>query len=318
MSLQRGMAGDDNKITQLFIAPIERNCCGQVVGEICKCCGETIGDGCNCNPGELLFPILPKNTCSECGKPVFAGCNACNFIQETSHYYPVCQMLSNNPELESFNGVKRGQLCYAGIPRGSVCMECSHMASPLILEEHGERALDALSAADLLKDWIVAWGNMRTDNPLRYGLRGNPAHLGYPFLGIRQGSEKGLNIHVGINNKGSLYCQEYRTTGHAFYKFLDIIEVMSKTSAHEIGKRLEALRATRGLRKVALCDAIGISTQAYNNWAKGHNRPDIDAVVLLATFYGCPTDYIITGNLMFLPFELAQKLSAAENAADSA
>ena len=317
MSRDCGMARDDNKIAQLFIAPIERNCCNQAAGEICKCCGEIIGDGCNCNPGELLFPILPKNTCSECGKPVFASCGACRYVPEFSHYQHICQMLSNNPGLKSFRGVKQGQLCYAGIPRGSVCMECSHMTSPLILEEQGEGALNATSTADLLKDWKVAWGNMRTNNPERYSLRGDPTHLGYPFLGIRQGFEKGLNIHALIDNQVCLDNQESMTRMHYFFVLLDKLQTMQKTSAYEVGKRLQALRKVRGLSQRALCEAINISPAAYNNYEKGKNRPDFDNVVILAAYHSCPTDYIMTGNLMFLQWELAQQLAALDEGTET-
>lgn len=186
------------------------------------------------------------------------------------------------------------------------------MASPLILEEQGERALDAPSAADLLKDWIVAWGNMRTDNPERYGLRGNPAHLGYPFLGIRQGSEKGLNIHANINNQVSLDWQPSMTRMHQFFVLLDKVKTMQKTSAYEVGKRLQALRKVRGLSQRALCEAINISPAAYNNYEKGKNRPDFDNIVILAAYHSCPIDYIMTGNLMFLQWELAQRLAALD------
>ena len=57
--------------------------------------------------------------------------------------------------------------------------------------------------------------------------------------------------------------------------------------------RLRSLRADRKLSQRELAVKIGSSQKAIDNWEKSVSDPSGSAVVKLADFFGCSTDYLL-------------------------
>lgn len=60
-----------------------------------------------------------------------------------------------------------------------------------------------------------------------------------------------------------------------------------------IGDTLKRLRTKKGLTSEELCSKIGIKGGSYRNYERNDRKPDYDALVKLADFYGVTTDYLL-------------------------
>lgn len=76
-----------------------------------------------------------------------------------------------------------------------------------------------------------------------------------------------------------------------------------------IGERIKLVRVARGYdRANALCAALGFSPSMYSQWETGGKLPNTPDLVRFCHLTGATTDYILTGNMAGLPFELARLL----------
>lgn len=65
-----------------------------------------------------------------------------------------------------------------------------------------------------------------------------------------------------------------------------------------IAKNLKRLRKERELSQAKVIDLIGeynISLRTYKDYETGKVMPTIDKLIMLAEFYGCSIDYLVTG-----------------------
>ena len=58
-------------------------------------------------------------------------------------------------------------------------------------------------------------------------------------------------------------------------------------------ERLKELRVAKGLSQMRLAQAVGISQSAIAKWELGKTEPTASAIILLATYFGETTDYLL-------------------------
>ena len=58
-------------------------------------------------------------------------------------------------------------------------------------------------------------------------------------------------------------------------------------------ERLKELRVAKGLSQMQLAQAVGISQSAIAKWELGKTEPTASAIILLATYFGETTDYLL-------------------------
>lgn len=76
-------------------------------------------------------------------------------------------------------------------------------------------------------------------------------------------------------------------------------------SLREIGIRLQLTRQAFSLSQTEFADAAGLTQHAYNQYERGHRRPNIDAAIALCDRYGITLDWIYRGDPSGLPYKLA-------------
>lgn len=57
--------------------------------------------------------------------------------------------------------------------------------------------------------------------------------------------------------------------------------------------RITALLKERGLQQKALCDYLGLKSQAYTNWKGGGNDSYMKYLPEIAAFFGVSVDYLL-------------------------
>lgn len=60
-----------------------------------------------------------------------------------------------------------------------------------------------------------------------------------------------------------------------------------------LGRRLQRLRIERNLSQKEVSNEINISATAISNYENGDRTPSVEALLTLARFYQCSTDYIL-------------------------
>lgn len=60
-----------------------------------------------------------------------------------------------------------------------------------------------------------------------------------------------------------------------------------------MGNRIRDLREDRDLRQVDVARATGIDQKTLSNYETGKTRPDSEALVRLADFFGVSIDYLV-------------------------
>jgi len=58
-------------------------------------------------------------------------------------------------------------------------------------------------------------------------------------------------------------------------------------------ERVKELREERGLTQTQLAQAAGLSQAAIAKWETGDRTPSMDSIIILAKFFGCPSDYLL-------------------------
>jgi len=76
-------------------------------------------------------------------------------------------------------------------------------------------------------------------------------------------------------------------------------------SLAQIGERLQLTRQAFGMTQTDFSDAAGISQHAYNQYERGHRRPNLDAAIALRDHYQLTLDWIYCGDPSGLPYKLA-------------
>lgn len=82
-------------------------------------------------------------------------------------------------------------------------------------------------------------------------------------------------------------------------------ELPHEYTLSEIGMRLQLTRQAFGMNQTEFADGAGISQHAYNQYERGHRRPNIDAAIALRDQYGITLDWIYCGDPSGLPYKLA-------------
>src|SRR5438477_6485551 len=61
----------------------------------------------------------------------------------------------------------------------------------------------------------------------------------------------------------------------------------------ELGARIKQLREKRGLKQIAVANALQISAQAVSKWERGENAPDIAVLLDLSKLLGVSCDTLL-------------------------
>lgn len=83
---------------------------------------------------------------------------------------------------------------------------------------------------------------------------------------------------------------------------------MSVAEAGLIGERLRAYRKAIGMSQVDFAGRAGVTPQAYNNWEKGRQRPELDSGIALALAHKIPLDWIYLGRASELKTGISDKI----------
>jgi len=76
------------------------------------------------------------------------------------------------------------------------------------------------------------------------------------------------------------------------------------------------LMQKKGITASELTKEIGLNHSAVSDWKKGKAKPNTDAVIKLATYFGVSTDYILKGEELHIPDSLRKVLTAANDGDD--
>ena len=77
-----------------------------------------------------------------------------------------------------------------------------------------------------------------------------------------------------------------------------------EASRKQVAERLKIARDALGMTQVKFADLAGVSPQAYNNWERGRQRPDLDQAIALCRAHGVTLDWIYRGTLAGLRYEV--------------
>ena len=62
-----------------------------------------------------------------------------------------------------------------------------------------------------------------------------------------------------------------------------------------LGKRIAALRSSKGLNQKQLAEKLNISPSAIGMYEQGRREPSLDRLVAIAGVFEVSTDYLLTG-----------------------
>ncbi|CAM2874076.1 transcriptional regulator [Streptococcus acidominimus] len=74
----------------------------------------------------------------------------------------------------------------------------------------------------------------------------------------------------------------------------------------ELHQRLIDLRKERGLSQEELAEKLYVSRQTISNWERGRTYPDINSLLLMATFFDISLDNLIKGDVDFMKHQVDQ------------
>lgn len=74
----------------------------------------------------------------------------------------------------------------------------------------------------------------------------------------------------------------------------------------ELHQRLIDLRKARGLSQEELVEKLYVSRQTISNWERGRTYPDINSLLLMATFFDVSLDNLIKGDVDFMKHQVDQ------------
>lgn len=74
--------------------------------------------------------------------------------------------------------------------------------------------------------------------------------------------------------------------------------------------RIKSLREDRDLRQIDVAQRTGIDQRTLSNYETGKTKPDSDAIVILADFFGVSCDYLlgVTDTDFNTPVEIIKEL----------
>ncbi len=61
----------------------------------------------------------------------------------------------------------------------------------------------------------------------------------------------------------------------------------------DLQNKIIKLRKSKALSQEELAEKLGVSRQAVSKWESGQSLPDIDKIILMSTFFGVSTDYLL-------------------------
>lgn len=77
-------------------------------------------------------------------------------------------------------------------------------------------------------------------------------------------------------------------------------------SIDAMAARLKLTRAALGLSQAELCRRADLSRNTYNQWERGHGRPDVHYAMRLCDAFGITLDWIYRGQTFGLPSAVAE------------
>ena len=78
--------------------------------------------------------------------------------------------------------------------------------------------------------------------------------------------------------------------------------------------RIKSLREDRDLRQVDVAQKTGIDQRTLSNYETGKTKPDSDAIIILADFFGVSCDYLlgVTDTDLSTPTDIIKELKDIE------
>lgn len=85
-------------------------------------------------------------------------------------------------------------------------------------------------------------------------------------------------------------------------------------SGHDIVERIDEILKRKNLKRQAIADFLGISTQSFTHWSKRGNVPAADIIFKMADFLGVSAEYLVKGkiesgipqNVLDMAYEIAE------------
>lgn len=74
----------------------------------------------------------------------------------------------------------------------------------------------------------------------------------------------------------------------------------------ELHNRLVDLRKSRNLSQEELAEKLYVSRQTISNWERGKTYPDINSLLLIATFFDVSLDNLIKGDVDMMKHQVDQ------------
>lgn len=85
--------------------------------------------------------------------------------------------------------------------------------------------------------------------------------------------------------------------------------VSADTTVKAVAERLRLTRLALDLSQAAFCHVAGISPQAYNNYERARQRPELEKAIALCRAHKLTLDWIYLGDPSGLPYPLAAAIS---------
>lgn len=74
----------------------------------------------------------------------------------------------------------------------------------------------------------------------------------------------------------------------------------------ELERRLVELRKEKNLSQEELAEKLYVSRQTISNWERGKTYPDIDSLLLMATYFDVSLDNLIKGDVDAMKYQIDQ------------
>lgn len=88
------------------------------------------------------------------------------------------------------------------------------------------------------------------------------------------------------------------------------ISLPPSASRANTAKRIKATRRALGVAVKQITELTGISKAAWSNYENGVSRPNIEDAIRFKEVFNISLDWVYTGELSSVPFDLASKLKA--------
>lgn len=89
-------------------------------------------------------------------------------------------------------------------------------------------------------------------------------------------------------------------------------QLLAEMKPNRIGHRMKLLRMSQGMRPSEISDSLGMERTYWSRFERGNRALTDSFAALLVDRFGVTMDFLVLGRWDKLPFDLAEKMRAAE------